>query len=61
MRVPHKLNNVHMSRECVFYLGKNAFSSLAFSGMCKQFVWQQAELCVFRAWLRLRLRTFLLS
>ena len=38
-----------------FYFGKNALSILAFSGMCRQFVWQQTELCVFHAQLRLRI------
>ncbi len=35
------------NRGCVF-LGKNAFSALAFSVEGRGFVWQQMELCVFR-------------
>ena len=42
-----------------FYFGKNALSILAFSMFVRKFVSQQAELCVFRA--QLRLRTFCLS
>ena len=58
--LPHKLNMFAHFQGIVFTFGKNAFSSLAFSGMCKQFVWQQTEQCVFR-WHGFGCATFLLG
>ena len=57
MALPHKLHMVRSVRMC-FCFSKNALSILAFSsnGDGQKFVWQQTELCVFRA--QLRLRTF---
>ena len=60
INLPHEFHTDYLTRwECVFTSGKNALSNLTFPRVKVEIRVAAKRSCVFRAQLRLRLRTFL--